>query len=125
MRVLKSPLAVLSNRVAIAGLSWREGKNSSAARGYGYDWQRLRAGHLAKHPYCAYCLRDLDMCGMTPAEVIVACATRGIPEPIGSIGDHIVPHEGDESLRLDPNNVQTLCKRHHDGEKQRRERAAR
>jgi len=62
---------------------------------------------------------------MSPPDVIVACAVRGIPEPVGTIGDHIVAHESNEARRLDPANIQTLCKRHHDGEKQRRERATR
>nr|WP_236669325.1 HNH endonuclease [Burkholderia gladioli] len=47
---------------------------------------------------------------------------RGVREPVGTIGDHIVPHRGDDRLRLDPENVQTLCKPHHDSEKARAER---
>ncbi|CAG9262174.1 hypothetical protein PCAR4_560018 [Paraburkholderia caribensis] len=65
------------------------------------------------------------MSDMSLADVMFACVILEIPEPVGTIGDHIIAHEGDETLRLDPNNVQTLCKRHHDSEKQRRERAAR
>jgi 5-methylcytosine-specific restriction endonuclease McrA len=65
------------------------------------------------------------MVGMSPADVVLGCATRGVAEPLGNIGDHIVPHQGDDRLRLDPTNVQTLCKPHHDGEKARAERDAR
>ncbi|WP_321919327.1 HNH endonuclease [Paraburkholderia tropica] len=65
------------------------------------------------------------MLDLTPAEVVIACAARGVAEPLGNIGDHIRPHQGDDRLRLDPNNVQTLCKPHHDGEKARSERPAR
>jgi 5-methylcytosine-specific restriction protein A len=70
-------------------------------------------------------LRDLGMTGMSPADVVLECAERGIAEPIGTIGDHIVAHEGNDARRLDPDNVQTLCKPHHDGEKARAERGSR
>jgi 5-methylcytosine-specific restriction endonuclease McrA len=126
LRTLPSRLAPLQSRVAIVQPgSWRVGKTSSAARGYGYDWQKLRERHLAAHPHCVMCLRDLGLLGMSPADVVIACARRGVVEPLGNIGDHIVPHRGDDRLRLDPNNVQTLCKPHHDGEKARLERGAR
>jgi len=126
LRTLATRLQSLPSRVAIAeSPSWRTGKTSSAARGYGYDWQKLRARHLAKHPHCVYCLRDLGMVGMSPADVVLACAERGVAEPLGTIGDHIAAHEGDERRRLDPTNIQTLCKPHHDGEKARSERGRR
>lgn len=126
LRTLATRLQSLPSRVAIAeSPSWRTGKTSSTARGYGYDWQKLREQHLATHPHCMFCLRDLGMVGMSPVDVVLACAERGIAEPLGTIGDHIVAHEGDERRRLDAANVQTLCKTHHDGEKQRVERASR
>ncbi|MBU9461356.1 HNH endonuclease [Burkholderia multivorans] len=115
--------SLAASRVAtMAPGSWRAGKSSSAARGYGYEWQKLRAAHLAKHPHCVYCLRDLGMAGWSPADVVLACAARGIAEPLGTIGDHIIAHRGDRRLQLDPANIQTLCKLHHDSEKQRLER---
>lgn len=43
----------------------------------------------------------LESEAVTPAEVV----------------DHITPHKGDESLFFDPNNLQSLCKSHHDREK--------
>jgi 5-methylcytosine-specific restriction protein A len=126
LKTLPMRLQSLPSRVAIVeSPSWRSGKSSSTARGYGYDWQKLRAEHLAEHPHCVYCLRDLGMTGMSPADVVLACAARGVAEPLGNIGDHIVAHEGNEARRLDPSNIQTLCKPHHDGEKSRAERAAR
>jgi 5-methylcytosine-specific restriction protein A len=126
LRTLPTRLQLLPSRVVVAEAgSWRAGKTGGTARGYGYDWQKLRAKHLAAHPHCIYCLRDLGMVGMSPAEVMLACAERCVAEPLGTIGDHIVAHEGDEQRRLDPANVQTLCKTHHDGEKQRAERASR
>lgn len=30
-------------------------KGSSAARGYGYAWQKIRAKHLVQYPLCARC----------------------------------------------------------------------
>ncbi|MFM0210756.1 HNH endonuclease signature motif containing protein [Paraburkholderia sediminicola] len=123
LRTLPTRLQSLPSRVVIAEVgSWRAGKTSSSARGYGYDWQKFRAKHLAEHPHCVYCLRDLGMVGMSPDDVILTCAERGLPEPLGTIGDHITPHRGKESLRLDLRNIQTLCKPHHDSEKQRADR---
>nr|WP_232435641.1 HNH endonuclease [Burkholderia ubonensis] len=111
------------SRVAtLSSGSWRSGKTSSAARGYGYAWQKLRATHLSKQPHCVYCLREIGMAGWAPADVVLACAARGIAEPIGTIGDHIIPHRGDRRLQLNPGNIQTLCKAHHDSAKQREER---
>jgi 5-methylcytosine-specific restriction protein A len=125
LRTLPTRLQSLPSRVVIADAgSWRVGKTSSAARGYGYDWQKLRERHLAAHPHCVFCLRDLGMLDLSPAEVVLACAERGVAEPLGNIGDHIAPHQGNDRLRLDPDNVQTLCKQHHDGEKARSERAS-
>jgi 5-methylcytosine-specific restriction endonuclease McrA len=39
--------------------------------------------------------------------------------------DHVVPHRGDERLFWDIDNLQTLCKPCHDGEKQREEQESR
>lgn len=50
------------------------------------------------HPLCAFCLEQDDI---TPADVV----------------DHIKPHKGDASLFWDEENVQSLCKRHHDRDK--------
>lgn len=126
LRTLPTRLRTMQARVDIvASPSWRSGKGGSASRGYGYDWQQLRARHLAAHPHCIFCLRDFGMDGMSPVDVVLACAERGVPEPLGTIGDHIVAHEGNDALRLDPNNIQTLCKPHHDGEKARLERRCR
>lgn len=67
---------------------------TSTERGYGYDWQRLRALHIAEHPLCA------------------ACEQEGLVEPAVDV-DHVIPHCGDDALRLDPTNLRSLCKRHH------------
>ncbi|WP_439137491.1 HNH endonuclease [Roseicyclus sp.] len=41
------------------------------------------------------------------------------------VADHMVPHRGDEGLFWEPCNLQCLCKRCHDSDKQREERAGR
>jgi 5-methylcytosine-specific restriction protein A len=48
-----------------------------------------------------------------------------IAKPSERIADHVEPHHGDPELFWDEDNVQTLWKPHHDGWKQRLERAAR
>lgn len=76
--------------------AWR---GSSAARGYGYKWQKARASFLASHPLCTMCEKH----GLvTPATVV----------------DHIRPHRGNYDLFWDQDNWQALCKRHHDSDKQ-------
>ncbi|MDO5658302.1 MAG: HNH endonuclease signature motif containing protein [Paracoccus sp. (in: a-proteobacteria)] len=40
------------------------------------------------------------------------------------VADHIQPHRGDEARFWDRGNLQCLCKRCHDSDKQREERAA-
>jgi len=68
---------------------------------YGRKWRRLRESHLAENPYCVDCLLE----------------GRRL---LGTDVDHIQPHRGDEALMWDPNNLQTLCERHH-GRKTARE----
>lgn len=77
---------------------------SSAARGYGADWRRLRDAFLAEHPMCRMCAAA----GRTTAATVV---------------DHIVPHRGDNRLRLSRWNLQPLCKPCHDAVKQAEDRA--
>jgi 5-methylcytosine-specific restriction enzyme A len=67
------------------------------------QWKKLREQHRHAHPCCAMCL---DAGEVTPA----------------TITDHIRPHRGDMRLFLDPDNLQSLCKVHHDSSKQWEER---
>lgn len=63
--------------------------------------EHLRPAHLIAEPYCRECSRvypPSDPRHRTRAEVV----------------DHIVPHRGDWDLFVDPQNHQSLCKRHHD-----------
>lgn len=85
--------------------SWRDDKKSSTARGYGYKWQKARAGYLAKYPLCVYC--------QTKGFVIEA-----------TVVDHIVPHEGDQKLFWNSDNWQALCATCHSSVKQKQERNA-
>lgn len=71
---------------------------SAASRGYDADWRRLRAKHLAAHPYCR-------RCGAPAADV-----------------DHVVSLREAPERRLDPTNLQSLCRPHHSGAKQAEER---
>ena len=69
-------------------------RGSATARGYGYDWQKLRAWHLRQHPLCA------------------DCEARGTTAPADDV-DHVVPIAVDPSRRLDPTNLRSLCRACH------------
>lgn len=71
---------------------------SAAARGYDAAWRKLREEHLKRQPNC------------------VACG-----EP-GDTVDHIKRVSDFPELRLDPRNLQTLCRHHHSSTVQRQER---
>ena len=82
--------------------SWRTGKQqrSSAARGYGYRWQKRWEHHLRGEPLCRMCA----------AQGLVTAAT---------VADHITPHRGDPELFDGP--LQSLCDPCHSSAKQREE----
>lgn len=71
-------------------------RESSSRRGYDKLWYRLQRQHLNREPVCRRCLEegkvnDQDLCV-----------------------DHITPFKGkSDPLRLDPANLQTLCRSHH------------
>lgn len=62
--------------------------------------------HLNNNPWCVMC----DEIGV--ARIATVC-------------DHKITIEERPDLRLDPENLQSLCKAHHDGRKQREDRARR
>lgn len=70
-------------------------RGSARARGYDSTWERLRAAHLSDSPLCVHCLAEDET--VTVADDV----------------DHIVPIAVDPSRRLDPDNLQSLCRRHH------------
>jgi 5-methylcytosine-specific restriction enzyme A len=70
-------------------------RGTSSSRGYDADWRRLRETHLSNNPLC------------------VKCKARGFIVA-GTDVDHIIAFDGkDDPLRLDPTNLQTLCKSCH------------
>ncbi|MFA5054024.1 MAG: HNH endonuclease [Parcubacteria group bacterium] len=75
-------------------LAYQDNRPSAAERGYDATWRKLRASHLALNPYC------------------VMCAAMGKVERATEV-DHIIPHKGDDALRLDPENLASLCSWHH------------
>ena len=80
-----------------------KGNNREWRSWYGRPWRRLRDAHLAKAPLCAFC----EAIGRVTA---------------ATVADHKVPHKGDKTLFLDPNNLQSLCKPCHDRHKQAQEK---
>lgn len=89
----------------VQAVSWRTGQgSSSAARGYGYRWQRFRLDWLAKHPLCAFCA----LRGQVTAATVV---------------DHVEPHRGDP-VAFWAGPFQSLCASCHSQDKQRQEQAA-
>lgn len=79
--------------------AWQTDRRKTSERGYGWAWQQARLAHLAEHPLC------------------VMCEAEGKVR-VGSVVDHRIPHKGDQALFWDMKNWQTLCKPHHDGDKQ-------
>lgn len=71
----------------------KDGRPSASARGYDRAWLRLARAFLATHPRCALCV---EAGVFTAAEVV----------------DHIVPVCDRPDLRLDPANLQALCRSH-------------
>jgi 5-methylcytosine-specific restriction protein A len=68
-----------------------QARGSASARGYDASWRALRAAYLSAHPMCSH--PDCDL--------------------IATDVDHVTPHRGDDKLRLDPDNLQSLCHGHH------------
>lgn len=68
-------------------------------------WRRVRAGQLRRSPFC----RMHEALGRTV---------------VGTVVDHVRPHEGNLELFLAEDNLQTLCKPCHDSHKQAQEHNA-
>lgn len=89
-------------------------RGSSASRGYGYRWQKVRIGFLKSHPTCEFCKVN----GFSRAATLV---------------DHIKPYSSvdkvtglkvyDKVLQWEHDNWQGLCDHHHNVDKQRIEYA--
>lgn len=81
----------------------RDTRLTAHQRGYDAHWRKARAEHLSCHPLCVMC---------TSRQIVTAA----------TVVDHITPHRGDYILFWDRANLQSLCKRCHDSDKQREER---
>jgi len=73
-----------------------------------HDWyvlpiwkEQLRPEHLLLEPFCRECARQY-------------AADDPRSRTMATVVDHIVPHRGDWKLFTDKNNLQSLCKHHHD-----------
>ena len=67
---------------------------SAAARGYDHAWRKLRAWYVTCQPLCEDCLEQDHL---TLVDEV----------------DHIIPIHVRPDLRLDPDNLRSLCRRHH------------
>jgi 5-methylcytosine-specific restriction endonuclease McrA len=74
-----------------AGKRPSDRRPAPAARGYDLAWIKVRAAHLKAHPNC-----QITGCGAA-----------------GAIVDHIESVASAPWRRLDPANLQTLCRTHH------------
>ena len=100
---LKPRITVVPSRLTVMKPnSWRNDKQTSTERGYGYKWQQARAAYLSKYPLCVFCERDGRV---TSASVV----------------DHSVPHRGDMTIFWDSSKWQSLCASCHSSAKQREE----
>ncbi|SFI65612.1 hypothetical protein SAMN04515648_1013 [Phyllobacterium sp. CL33Tsu] len=71
-------------------------------------WQKLRLQIL---------IRDNYTCRQTGVLLIGKARSPNSP-----VVDHIMPHNGDETLFFDPTNLQAVSKEYHDSEKQKQDR---
>ena len=69
-------------------------RGTAAQRGYDADWRRVRGVVVREEPLCRHCL------------------SKGYTTPTSEV-DHIIPHRGNDRLRLDRSNLQGLCKSCH------------
>lgn len=89
--------ACVAAGVAASAARARQARPSSAARGYGARWQKVRDHFLRAHPLCVDPFRE-HAGGPVAAQVV----------------DHRIPHRGDQALFWNAENWQPLCKRCHD-----------
>ena len=78
----------------------------AAAAEYDHRWERMSLNFRKKHPFCRFCEQE------------------GYEARLADDVDHIVPIE-DGGAKLDVTNLQSLCRRHHNGLKRRLQEHAR
>jgi 5-methylcytosine-specific restriction endonuclease McrA len=59
------------------------------------EWKSLRNAHLSANPLCVLCQQEGKI-------------------KVATVVDHVLPHKGDTSQFFDSDNLQSLCKLHHD-----------
>ncbi len=87
------PVLVERGRCKAHRIRYPDRRPTAARRGYDATWRRVRAAYLRAQPFCEACERE----GRTTAAQLV---------------DHIVPLRSG-GARLDPSNLQSLCRAHH------------
>lgn len=97
-----------------------ERRGSSAARGYGYRWQKSRDSHLSRFPFCSMC----STLERPVAATVVDHKTAPKLKDAKDSGD-AARIKGAWKLFWDPGNWASLCKFCHDSTKQRLERSGR
>lgn len=81
-------------------------EKSSSQRGYDHAWEKLSSDFRRRNPFCRFCEQE------------------GFEASLADDVDHIIPLE-DGGKRLDRSNLQSLCRRHHNGLKRRLQEYAR
>lgn len=85
---------------------WSRERGNTTLRGYGRDWQTLRESFLRDHPLCARCL------------------AQGVIRP-ATVVHHVQPVEQRPDLRLNPDNLEALCRNCHELEHGRKHQTPR
>jgi len=84
-----------SGKCPVCTAARNRARGPKAARGYDGVWDRLRLRYRAAHPLCEQ------------------CRARGLVRPMVDV-DHIIPFTSvDDPRRLDPLNLQALCRECH------------
>lgn len=86
----------------------RQRRGTTTERGYGADWQRLREYWICRHPLCVECLKK----GLVVAYTYHT-DKDGKRKAVRNHVHHIIPHRNNKALKLDPNNLETLCEACH------------
>lgn len=102
-------LGRLPNRLTLPG-------DSESARTAAKPWRRLY--HTARWQALRDEIFNRDLWTCKRCAVLLK---RGKDSDRSAVADHIVKHNGDPTLFWAPDNIQSLCKRCHDSDKQREE----
>lgn len=115
LRALQSNLTKLAPRIGyLPGDERGRDRQRSAAQPWRGWYKTARWQKLAR----AVFERDHYICQRSG----VVCTGKA-PAPNSPVANHKTPHRGDPKLFWDPANIETVCKRVHDSEIQREEKA--